>query len=100
MGLLLSDNDLEAIQTALDSHLVIEMTRTLGSLRITVTTSKAPDVWQPWRWLARVEIWNRMCGAKRRKSSGTPGTPVFAGPGGTDWSSVWRCLVPTGSFTP
>lgn len=58
MGLLLSDNDLEAIQTALDSQLVIEMTRTLGPLRITVTTSRAPDVWQPWRWLARVEIWS------------------------------------------
>lgn len=58
MGLLLSDNDLAAIQTALDSGLVIEMTRTLGALRITVTTARAPDVWYPWRWLARVEIWD------------------------------------------
>lgn len=58
MGLLLSDNDLAAIQTALDGGLEIEMTRTLEALRITVTTARAPDVWYPWRWLARVEIWD------------------------------------------
>lgn len=58
MGLLLSDNDLVSIQTALDVGLEIEMTRTLGVLRITVTTARAPDVWYPWRWLARVEIWD------------------------------------------
>ena len=58
MGLLLSDNDLAAIQTALDGGLEIEMTRTLGVLRITVTTARVPDVWYPWRWLARVEIWD------------------------------------------
>lgn len=56
--LLLSDNDLAAIQTALDGGLEIEMTRSLGELRITVTTARAPDVWYPWRWLARVEIWD------------------------------------------
>ena len=44
MGLLLSDNDLAAIQTALDGGLEIEMTRTLEVLRITVTTARAPDV--------------------------------------------------------
>ena len=58
MALLLSDNDLAAIQTALDGGLEIEMTRTLGALRITVTTSRATAVWDPWRWLARVEIWD------------------------------------------
>lgn len=58
MGLLLSDNDLAAIQTALDGGLEIEMTRSLGELRITVTTARAPDVWYPWRWLARVETWD------------------------------------------
>ncbi len=34
------------------------MTRSLGELRITVTTARALDVWYPWRWLARVEIWD------------------------------------------
>ena len=32
------------------------MIRTLGVLRITVTTARAPDVWYPWRGRARVEI--------------------------------------------
>ena len=58
MGLLLSDNDLAAIQTALDVGLAIEMTRTLGVLRITVTTARATGVWSPYRMLARVEIWS------------------------------------------
>lgn len=53
----MSDNDLAAIQTALDGGLQIEMTRTLGALRITVTTARAPDIWHPWIMLARVEIW-------------------------------------------
>ena len=34
------------------------MIRTMGALRITVTTARAPDVWYPWRWLARVETWD------------------------------------------
>ena len=57
MALLLSDNDLAAIQTALDSGLQIEMTRSLGDIRIKVSTSRAPPVWRPWIMLARVEIW-------------------------------------------
>lgn len=55
---LLSENDLSAIQTALDGGLEIEMIRTMGALRITVTTARAPDIWYPWRWLARVEVWD------------------------------------------
>ena len=46
--MLLSDNDLATIQTALDSRLEI---------RIKVSTSRAPPVWRPWIMLARVEIW-------------------------------------------
>ena len=57
MIMLLSDNDLAAIQTALDSRLEIEMTRSLGDLRLKVSTSRAPPVWRPWIMLARVEIW-------------------------------------------
>lgn len=56
--LLLSDNDLAAIQTALDGGRIIEITRTMGALRITVTTARATGVWSPYRMLARVEIWS------------------------------------------
>ena len=58
MGLLLSDNDLAAVQTALDGGRIIEITRTMGALRITVTTARATPVWNPYRMLARVEIWS------------------------------------------
>ena len=51
--MLLSDNDLDTIQTALDGGLVIEMTRSLGALRIRVTTD-----WAPWTMLARVDVWD------------------------------------------
>ena len=57
MIMLLSDNNLATIQTALDSRLEIEMTRSLGDLRLKVSTSRAPPVWRPWIMLARVEIW-------------------------------------------
>lgn len=57
--MLLSDNDLATIQTALDSRLEIEMTRSLGDLRIKVSTSRAPPVWHPFLMLARLEIWDR-----------------------------------------
>lgn len=56
--MLLSDNDLTAIQAALDGGQEITLIRTLGALRVTVTTSRAPEVWHPWRWLARVEVWD------------------------------------------
>lgn len=58
VDLLLSDNDLDTIQTALDGRLEMEMTRTLGVLRITITTARAPAVWHPYIMLARVEIWD------------------------------------------
>ena len=58
MIMLLSDNDLAAIQTALDAGLEIEMTRSLGDLRIKVSTSRAPPVWHPFLMLARLEIWD------------------------------------------
>ena len=57
MIMLLSENDLATIQTALDSRLEIEMTRSLGDFRLKVSTSRAPPVWHPWIMLARVEIW-------------------------------------------
>ena len=59
MIMLLSDNDLATIQTALDSRLEIEMTRSLGDLRIKVSTSRASPVWHPFLMLARLEIWDR-----------------------------------------
>lgn len=33
------------------------MARSLGDLRLKVSTSRAPPVWRPWIMLARVEIW-------------------------------------------
>ena len=53
--MLLSKNDLSAIQTALDSKLEIEMTRTL---QINIRTSRAPPAWLPWTMLARVEMYD------------------------------------------
>lgn len=58
MIMLLSENDLATIQTALDARLETEMTRFLGDLRITVSTSRAPPVWHPFLMLARLEIWD------------------------------------------
>lgn len=58
MIMLLSDNDLATIQTALDAKLETGMTRSLGDLRITVSTSRAPPVWHPFLMLARLEIWD------------------------------------------
>lgn len=49
---------MDTIQTALDGRLEMEMTRTLGALRITITTARAPAVWHPYIMLARVEIWD------------------------------------------
>ena len=57
--MLLSDNDLATIQTALDTMLETKMTRSLGDIRITVSTSRAPPVWHPFLMLARLEIWDR-----------------------------------------
>lgn len=54
---LLSDNDLSAIQTALDSGLEITIDRTLNPLHIRVTTAHAPPVWHPFKMLARLERW-------------------------------------------
>lgn len=59
MIMLLSDNDLATIQTALDTMLETKMTRSLGDIRITVSTSRAPPVWHPFLMLARLEIWDR-----------------------------------------
>ena len=59
MIMLLSENDLATIQTALDSRLEIEMTRSLGDFRLKVSTSRAPPVWHPFLMLARLEIWDR-----------------------------------------
>ena len=49
---------MDTIQTALDGRLEMEMTRTLGALRLTITTARAPAVWHPYIMLARVEIWD------------------------------------------
>ena len=56
--MLLSNNDLNTIQAALDTGMETVMTRTLGDFRITVSTSRAPPVWHPFLMLARLEIWD------------------------------------------
>lgn len=58
MIMLLSDNDLATIQTALDARLEAKMIRSLGDLCITVSTSRAPPIWHPFIMLARLEIWD------------------------------------------
>ena len=55
--MLLSGNDLKAIQAALDGGRQLELERSLGALRVRVTTSPATPVWAPHRMLARLEIW-------------------------------------------
>ena len=57
-GFVLSNNDLNTIQAALDTGMETVMTRTLGDFRITVSTSRAPPVWHPFLMLARLEIWD------------------------------------------
>lgn len=56
--MLLSRNDLRAIQAALDGGQEIEMERSLGARRIRVTTSRATPAWAPHVMLARLEIWD------------------------------------------
>ena len=46
------------VQTALDSRREMELVRTLGPLRVRVSTSPAPAVWAPYTMLARVETWD------------------------------------------
>ena len=36
----------------------MELVRTMGPLRVRVSTSPAPDVWAPYTMLARVETWD------------------------------------------
>lgn len=55
--LLFSDNDLAAIQTAIDGRFHIEMTRIYKDLTVKVTTARASPAWRPWLWIARLEIW-------------------------------------------
>ena len=58
MGLLLSDNDLRCVKAALDGRRELELVRTMGPLRVRVSTSPAPAVWAPYTMLARVETWD------------------------------------------
>lgn len=57
-GLLLSDKDLRMIQAALDAGRQVEMFRSLGPLRIRLSTERAGPAWQPHTMLARLEIWD------------------------------------------
>lgn len=57
LRVLLSGNDLLAIQAALDGGRQLELERSLGALRIRGTTGRASPVWLPHTTLARLEIW-------------------------------------------
>lgn len=55
--MILSDNDLRAVQTALDAHLEITMERSLMGVRVRVTTRRASPAWYPAVMLVRLERW-------------------------------------------
>ena len=55
---LLSDNDLSAIQTAIDARLHITLERSYAGRRLRATTSRAPKAWWPHLWLVRIERWD------------------------------------------
>lgn len=55
--MLLSEKDLAAVAAALEGGTELVLERSLGDLRIAVSTSRAPPVWQPAAMLARVECW-------------------------------------------
>lgn len=56
-GLLLSDKDLRIVQAALESGRELEVVRSLGALRLRITTRPAGPAWAPYTMLARVERW-------------------------------------------
>lgn len=45
---LLSENDLRALQTAIDSRLEISMSRRMGSISITARTVRVKPPWPSW----------------------------------------------------
>lgn len=55
--MLLSSNDLKAIQAALDVGRELLLERRFGDICLRVTTAPAPPVWDTVKMLARLEIW-------------------------------------------
>ena len=56
-GLLLSDKDLRCVQAALETGRELEMVRSMGALRLRISTRPAGAAWAPYTMLARVERW-------------------------------------------